>query len=341
MKLLILLITLLFSVATPTIKLHTPSAYQVFQRDMNSGTIVVAGEVLNISMPVSIEAQWNGGEWVIVDDAVMRVFSGVLADAPQGQGTLTVRIAGTETATSVQYVGVGDVFVIAGQSNASGRGTRYQKYSHPTLMAGMLGNNYAWRELADPVDLASGTIDAVSNDSTAAKGSYWPLLATMVMQDQDVPVAFIPTAKGGSTIEQWQPSDKYNRDTLYGAMLNRALWAGGVRAVLWHQGENDALARTASELYAQQLSVLAGAIWDDLHVPLIPAQLQAISVSSPQTTWEINQGILLAQRQNTHVLAGPDLSDIITDDPAHLMTDAKLQEAARRWWEALKADLYE
>lgn len=106
-------------------------------------------------------------------------------------------------------------------------------------------NDYQWKFLADPVDSSSGQIDTVSSDG--ASGSIFPLLASTIAADQDVPVAFIPTAKGGTSALAWQPGvDHFNTSTLYGQMANRISAAGGaVKAVLWFQGETDASGCTA------------------------------------------------------------------------------------------------
>ena len=257
---------------------------------------------------------------------------------------------------SVGYVGIGDVYVIAGQSNASGRGTNLQSYSHSWLKAGLFGNDYKWKELADATDDGTGQIDNVSADGLGgtfgAYGSYWPLLATQMMAARGVPVAFIPTSKGGTSIlgnstPDWHiPTTHTDRTTLYGSMIYRAQqMPNGVRAVLWHQGEQDmgtAAAGTgmAQATYSANLTALANAVYADIGAPLIPAKLQVCSAVNSANEALINNAIGAAWGTG-HIVTGPDLSALTDDgDGFHLKTDGKLQSAADLWWSALSGAGY-
>jgi sialate O-acetylesterase len=55
------------------------------------------------------------------------------------------------------------------------------------------------------------------------------------------PVGLIPSAHGGTSLDQWSPRGKAEGGaTLYGAMLDRIKRAGGkLRGILWYQGESD------------------------------------------------------------------------------------------------------
>jgi hypothetical protein len=243
----------------------------------------------------------------------------------------------TGVTASAAYVGIGDVLVIAGQSNASGRGTNSQSYSHATLKASLFGNDYTWRELADPTDSITNQGDAISKETSQAGGSLWPLLATSFLADQGVPVAFIPCAKGGTRIADWLPGVNHqDRATLYGSMVYRALQSG-CKAVLWWQGEGDAQDGTSQATYNSRLDSLANEIQADLGVKLMPCKLQNITAAGETG---INAAIAEAWGDNANVLTGPDLSDIATDDDVHLQTDAKLLDAAGRWWAALQTAFY-
>ena len=242
---------------------------------------------------------------------------------------------------SAAYVGIGDVFIIAGQSNASGRGTNVQSYSHASLKATMLGNDYVWKELADPVDSSVSQVDVVSAD--VALNSFWPLLTTSIMADQGVPIAFVPCAKGGTSVADWQPGvDHSDRSTLYGSMNYRATQTGGAKCVLWWQGENDVLNGTLEAAYNAALDSLANAINADQSIELMACKLQDLS------TWDggydetaVNAAINTAWGDNANVLQGPDFSDITPGgDGVHFRTDAELTTAATRWWTAIEAEFY-
>lgn len=325
---------------TATTSLH---AYQVVQRNAsNEADLTVSGTILTAGAH-DVEARWNGGAWTVIDDAATGTFSGTLAAQSAGQGTLEVRLADLPlNIEQILNVGIGDVFICAGQSNMSGRGTNNQAYSHATLKAALFGNNYAWKELSDPYDSATGQTDAVSSDSSpAAAGSFLPILATLIMADQNVPVAFVPCAKGGTSITDWLPgADHSDRTTLYGSM-NYRISQTGVKAVLLWLGETDAIAGMDAATFNGHLDTVANAVGTDASVKVIPCKLQNSSgIADDPNEAAINTAIGTAWADNANVAAGPDLTDIASDDTYHLQTDAKLLTAAQRWFAALAVVFY-
>ena len=307
-------------------------AFQVLQRHGGAADIPIAGET---STAGTIEARFNGGTWQTIATVGAGLFAGVLANQPQGQGSLEIRLAeAPETVVAVAPVGIGDVFIVAGQSNASGRGTNLQPVAHPTLRASVFGNDYVWHELSDPFDSDSNRLDAVSIDLEAG-GSVWPLVATHFMNARSIPVAFVPTAWGGSSISDWQPGeDRFDRGTLYGSMAFRARLTGA-RAVLWWQGETDALEGMSEETYAAQFNQFVSAVALDLGVPVIPCLIHNSMGIPDDAEAAVRQAVVQAAGANSMIWLGPDLSDIASDDLYHLKSDANLQVAAGRWWQAL------
>jgi hypothetical protein len=335
--LLTVIITLLFTFtfgstqAQATISLTSPVPFQVFQRHAGVGDIAIEGQIRTAG---TIEARFNGGTWQAIGQSSGGAFSGVLAGQPQGQGGLEVRmVEAPEVAAAVPWVGIGDVFVIAGQSNASGRGTTLHAAGHPYLKGGLFGNDYTWRELADPTDSNAGQVDAISGDPDAG-GSVWALLGSHIMNARNIPVAFVPAARGGSSINDWTPN-RFNRATLYGSMATRAR-ATGAKAVLWWQGETDALNGVSQAEYAAQFSQLASTIRRDLGIPIIPALIHNSTAIPDDREAAIRQAVVEAARSNSAIWLGPDLSRLASDDQYHLISDANVQAAAERWWDALQ-----
>ena len=69
-------------------------------------------------------------------------------------------------------------------------------------------------------------------------------LANRLVESRKVPIFIVNGARGGTRIDQHQRNDENptDLDTIYGRMLWRvkeACLTHGIRAVIWHQGEND------------------------------------------------------------------------------------------------------
>lgn len=328
------------------ISVYLPEQYRVYQRVGTTGDIYIIGYYRGTGG--IIEARFNGGTWTEISAKIgPGEFRSTLAGQAQGQGDLEFRMADfpDDVLETVADIGVGDIYVIAGQSNASGRGDAAQAYTHTTLKAASFGNDYRWHELADPVDTGKdGTtisqVDAISYDPTAG-GSPWPLLATAIMADQGVPVAFVPCARGGTTIQEWQPATNHqDRATLYGSCLYRILQVGGAKAILWWQGEADALDSMIQATYNTYLDTLANALYADSGIKLMPCKMQnSVGLTNEQAA-PIWSAVAEAWADNANVLAGPDLSGITSDDDFHLRVNAKLESAAALWWDAIEALLY-
>ena len=163
-----------------------------------------------------------------------------------------------------------------------------------------------------------------------------------------VPVAFIPAAQDGSGLAsiqagglQWTiPTSHVDRTALYGAMVYRAIQAGGVKAVLWHQGETDAINAITTNTYKTTMATLAAAIKTDLNCPLIPCKLQVCTGITQANVNAINAAIGSEWTTDANILPGPDLSDQTSIDAYHLKNDNQQQVAAGRWWLALYQDFY-
>jgi hypothetical protein len=212
-----------------------------------------------------------------------------------------------------------------------GAGTTRNYYDYDGIVAGLFKRPATtWANLADP------TSDIFNNQG----GSVWPLVGQAYLLARDLPPGFVTTGVGASTSASWLPGQAN-----YDAMIARATLAtatggaGTIKAVLWWQGESDAIAGVSQATYHANLSTIAAGIETDLGVPLIVAKLHGCSTCGGALA-----GIQAAQEAAwsdvTNVLAGPDLSDIDSDDGLHLVSNAKIQEAATRWWAAIEAALY-
>jgi hypothetical protein len=236
-----------------------------------------------------------------------------------------------------------NVFIIAGQSNASGRGTNNQTFAKSSVYDSLfLGNDYLYKTMADPIDSNTNQIDTISSDSIAA-GSVWPLVATGLSALGKYTI-FVPCAMGGTFISQWREfaGGAVDRSTLYGSMCYRALQAatvGTLRGVLVWIGESNAISGTSQVAFNADIDTFANNVKSDIGVNSMFCKLQTCTGISQENQDAINAAIAEAWGDNSNVMTGPDLTSISTDDSYHIKIDDKLASAATLWIAAIKTAL--
>ena len=261
---LFLLSTALHAALAADLVILSPTDWQIAQRHSKAaGTVVLRGDA-----PHDTTVEWRvTGEtphgalpsgWQKV--AARRVgggFAAQLALPAGGWYRLEVRTRhGDETAAEavVAHVGVGEVFVIAGQSNSANHGEEKQTPKSGKVAA---FNGKIWQPANDPQPGASG-----------GGGSFIPPLGDALAERFQVPVGIVATGVGATSVREWLPAGtKFpNPPTLVGNVTQlasgewecrgrifenfttrvRQLGPRGFRAVLWHQGESDANQRDAT-----------------------------------------------------------------------------------------------
>lgn len=191
------------------------------------------------------------------------------------------------------------LFILAGQSNMSGRG---EVPADEPAVAGVyvFGNDYRWRPGREPVDSPEGQVDAVSLDRDAGFGPGLAFARALSEKYPGVAIGLIPCAKGATIIEEWQHDP---RDTsLYGSCLKRARAAapmGRLEGVLFFQGESDThvgeryrgLPRRPHR-WAEKFTRFVNDFRRDLAQPGLPLVFAQIGVhTSPEryVNWEVVQ----------------------------------------------------
>lgn len=328
----------------PAIIITSPQQYQVIQRTGTTADISIAGIVTTGSH--SVEARFNGGNWATVATDVRGPFSATLTNQSQGQGTLELRYVDAPTQSSyVESIGIGDVFLIAGQSNAMGPSPNLQTNAFGTHY--LFAKNYTWiASTVDPTDTSGlgGVVDSVGdNGLNNARGSVWPLVAgRFATNNLGFPIAFVPCARDGSSSAQWQPSGSAtNRSTLLGSAIWRGKYAvGGFRAVLWWQGETDAVQAQSTAYYYTNLTNITATVKANAGASMMSAKLQHYDGLAQIWQDQINAAIGQAWSQDTNSVTGPDLTGLTTDNGFHFFSSALLDQAAALWWAAIKTAFY-
>ncbi len=126
---------------------------------------------------------------------------------------------------TLEHVGIGEVFVGAGQSNSTN--SSLDKIQTQTGMVSST-DGFDWAKADDPM---------LGCHDKSTGGSFYPAFGDALYEALKVPIGIASTGHGGSIVSQWNPGSEY-----YNHFMARVqqLGRGGFRAVLWHQGESDA-----------------------------------------------------------------------------------------------------
>lgn len=235
-----------------TVTLDSPRDYEVFQRSsIEAGAIVVRGSADGVCD--AAEVRIDGHTWQRIPTSLPCAFDGRITSPAGGWYGLEVRVlaAGERIGgAGVEHAGVGEVFVISGQSNSTNYGEEAQR-----TRTGMVAtfNGTDWRLANDPQP-------GVQDDSN--QGSFIPAFGDAMYQHYQVPIGVASVGSGGTSVRQWLPKgDRFSSPPtsakfvgaagdgtwestgkLFAGMLERIRQLGphGFHAVLWHQGESDA-----------------------------------------------------------------------------------------------------
>jgi hypothetical protein len=226
-------------------------------------------------------------------------------------------------------VGIGDLFILAGQSNSTPVATNAQNYSHATLKAGM----YA--------DSQGATNVAVPTWHNLAVKSWWPKIATDLMAQISLPVGFVPCGWGSTSIANWQKVGGLNVTgtpyNLYQWLVLRiqanATLAVPPRCVLWFQGESDVTAATPRATYLAALTQLANDLYADTGCKLMPCKIG--NYGNATNLAAVNNAIGDAWTAAGNVLTGPDFSDLTPSSGPHFVSDAEMLTLGGRWATAI------
>ncbi len=235
------------------------------------------------------------------------------------------------------HLGVGELWLIAGQSNSAGYGRGIVE-DPPELGLHALRHSERWDLAAHPLNDSTGTRHPVNREGANPGHSPFLQFARTLKRALGCPIGLIPTALGGSALAPWNPAE--GEAPLYRNMLHCARLAGGrVAGVLWYQGESDtspALGQTYGERFAQAVRAWREALAAP-ELAVLTVQLnRVLGPSTPDSDrgWSL---VREAQRRAARELPGVavvpaldlPLSDGIHTSPAgNLILGERLARAA-------------
>lgn len=284
--------------------------------------------------PTSLQRSVNGGAWTTFEASPSGETWSDTFTLANGAHSISYRFSNdTGVIATINPVVVGQVVVPAGQSNPSGRGLNPQTLvpSQSGVSAYLFGNDDKLKVMQDPYDDNTNQVDSVSSDGQAG-GSWSVIFANKWLEESDVPLIFIPVAKGGSNITEWSRNE--SSSTLYGSMKRRIEAVGGVDIMFWQQGEKNASnsVNTSQTGYKDALVQLAADIQSDFGVKTFVIPLHTITASGYDNQDTIRQAQIDAAAESANIEIGQALTDIDLSggDGLHFQEDADIQLVGER-----------
>ncbi|MFA7343853.1 MAG: sialate O-acetylesterase [Terrimicrobiaceae bacterium] len=326
---------------------------QVLQRLGPKGASVALSGTCPNSGPLAVTIASKNGilkGWKnrAVGRAAKGKFTLELAGIPAG-GPYRLDLRGGGITARVREFFVGDVWLIAGQSNAQGVGNMSEApRPHPLIRSFSMRRE--WMRAEEPLHLLGESPDFCHNGArqcapeesarlrrSNGKGVGPGLWFAREMLDRSgVPQGLICTAHGGTSMSQWSPVREIDGKTsLYGSLMDSVEATGQpVAGVLWYQGESDANAQ-AAPLYTGRMRKLVAALRKDLRQPGLPwltVQIARVFGKRPaadEAAWnqvQEQQRLLPRAIKNLSVVAAVDLP---LDDFVHISGAGQARLAAR------------
>jgi hypothetical protein len=242
----------------------SPASRIVYQRNNGNAALVrIAGTCAGVSRVEARLVARQGGtstDWTTIDDSTSGAYAGTLTGTG-GWYQLEIRGfsgASVVATTSVDRVGIGEVFVVVGHSVAHTgvdniAGASDDRVNTIPLLGGTMHDNY--NNTGDPQYLPRAYGHYGSGVSPAPFGGnnyFWSRFAEILSQRKNVPVIVYNAAFGGTSLEHWSKSSqgiqfehgfvkssiRMPYINLYNA-LKTLVQPTGVRAILADQGAND------------------------------------------------------------------------------------------------------
>lgn len=305
-----------------------PSDRVVFQRDnSNQATLTVAGffsgcvdrveaRFVPRAAGQGVQAPSGGGWAVIQNNPVGGNFYGTMP-VSGGWYKLEVRAIldnNSVGTSSVEHVGVGEVFVVAGQSNATGgddnpngpgsTDDRVNSVNFQNFNANGYSGIAPYSEIKLP---CPEFVHLDAETKTAPFGNYawcWGAFGDKMVEKLQVPVMIFNAGWSSTGIKNWKETINPNGVTTsefsytfptglpFGHMrvtLNNYVAQLGVRAILWHQGETDNLANRTQADYLKDIRDVIQAsrnLSGKSNLAWVVARVSRFNVNGTTRTWQ-------------------------------------------------------
>jgi len=173
------------------------------------------------------------------------------------------------------FLGVGDLWVIAGQSNSAGYG-RGPYADPPELGVHLFRNSETWALATHPLNESTDIRHPANREGGNPAHSPYLHFGRLLQHALGHPIGLVQTSLGGSPLSEWNPTEP-GPSSLFENMVHCVQLVGGrVKGVLWYQGESDCAPEAAPSYEDRFCDAVAA--WQeaigDLHV--ITVQLNRV-----------------------------------------------------------------
>ena len=156
----------------------------------------------------------------------------------------------------VHNVGVGDVFVVAGQSNAAGR-AKDPVDDPPEIGVHLLRNSGKWDLATHPLGDTTASVHTGHFENHNPGHTPWLHFAKILKRELGYPIGIVMSAYGGAPLRWWNPEEN-------GALTKNMLeqlneYDLHPKAMLWYQGEAEGFENSAETYFdvCQQRAVFS------------------------------------------------------------------------------------
>ena len=170
----------------------------------------------------------------------------------------------------VHHVGVGDVFLIAGQSNAAGR-SKMPTDDSPSMAVHVLRADGKWDMASHPLGETTNMLYVDHFENHNPGHSPWIHFAKILHRELAYPIGLIPSASGGTSLSWWASREEGNLLDCAVKLVRQG--GSGIRAVLWSQGEADTGSEACTyEKRLEEFLVLARERFEQPGLPFLIVQ---------------------------------------------------------------------
>ncbi len=231
----------------------------------------------------------------------------------------------------VQHFGVGDIYLITGQSNAAGR---YQGpvSDPPRLGVHALKPGGVWDLATHPLHETTCAVLTPSMENNNPGHSAFLAFGKRMQAALGVPVGLVPLAKGGAGLWQWDPDEEAGLFKQAVDVIHRH--CPKVAGALWYQGCADSFEKKG-DTYLMRFGRYVDALRDALGQPALPFYTVQINRCTMETTPEndISWGkVREAQRRAALTIPGVRVTastDLAIFDAAHLDGESNVRLGGR------------